>query len=656
MAKQPPLFPSDLQISPAASEPSLWVRRLVIWSKPGEALRDIRFRRGLNVIWSPDPGAALGQLGQDSESGHGAGKTILCRLIRYALGESTFANREQRQAISEKFPEGLVGAEIVVAGSTWAVIRPLGTGRRPLAAEDATLESLGSARGDGFAKFREAVSQIVRPDSLGDVVSGYRADSAWPLALAWLSRDQESRFDHLLDWRHVRSESESPVLPIAKDQLVLAVRVLLGIFDKDEIAVRNRRTEVKSRFDALEREMPFIQRKIEDNRRTVLADLGISDDPEPGTGALGAEAIRHIAQERLNGFGQLIMAAPQPRVAELRSQIREFNRRIAVLEEEVRKSDLVLELSRGTLARLNGEAVVLKKEHFESLYGPDCPICFVPIDLALAEGCPISSLNRPRAEIAAEQQRRTEQIAAVKAVIARQEGETRTKRADGAGLRQRCRHLEEELAALEEQARKQRDIDVEARLSASQLASTAAELVALYEQLDRAEAQVRQLKSEFAELGETLTDLVNRQGTSIARFAELFTHVCKALRGCSVDASVRITTSEIAAQVQVGGQAMESLKVVAFDLATMLMGIEGRAGLPAFLIHDSPREADLGESIYHRFFAFAAALEGLTPEPCFQYIITTTSNPPDHALGSDRLVLKLSGSNVNERLLRCDLG
>jgi len=86
------------------------------------------------------------------------------------------------------------------------------------------------------------------------------------------------------------------------------------------------------------------------------------------------------------------------------------------------------------------------------------------------------------------------------------------------------------------------------------------------------------------------------------------------------------------------------------------MSIEGRAGPPAFLIHDSPREADLGESSYQRFFRFSELLEGLTPEPCFQYIITTTSNPPDDILGSDRLVLKLSGSDVSERLLRCDLG
>lgn len=49
---------------------------------------------------------------------------------------------------------------------------------------------------------------------------------------------------------------------------------------------------------------------------------------------------------------------------------------------------------------------------------------------------------------------------------------------------------------------------------------------------------------------------------------------------------------------RVGGTAMESLKAIAFDVAALLMTLqlmtlEGRTHLPALLIHDSPREADL---------------------------------------------------------------
>jgi hypothetical protein len=139
------------------------------------------------------------------------------------------------------------------------------------------------------------------------------------------------------------------------------------------------------------------------------------------------------------------------------------------------------------------------------------------------------------------------------------------------------------------------------------------------------------------------------------RFNELYVFVSRALLGSEVEASIDLTGQRLQAKVQVGGQAMESLKTLAFDLTAVLTSLEGRAGIPAFLIHDSPREADLGESVYHRLFRFAASLEGLSEQPPFQYIITTTSNPPAEIQSSDCLVQKLSGSTVNERLLRCDL-
>ena len=42
--------------------------------------------------------------------------------------------------------------------------------------------------------------------------------------------------------------------------------------------------------------------------------------------------------------------------------------------------------------------------------------------------------------------------------------------------------------------------------------------------------------------------------------------------------------------------------------------------LPAFLVHDSPREADLGEAIYHRLFKLVRSFERLGDHPPFQYI------------------------------------
>jgi hypothetical protein len=90
-------------------------------------------------------------------------------------------------------------------------------------------------------------------------------------------------------------------------------------------------------------------------------------------------------------------------------------------------------------------------------------------------------------------------------------------------------------------------------------------------------------------------------------------------------------------------------------LAALAMTIEGRTRLPGFLVHDSPREADLGESIYNRVFEFARKLEGYGPGPLFQYIITTTTEPPEELRGSQWTRLILRGAPAEERLLKVDL-
>ena len=73
--------------------------------------------------------------------------------------------------------------------------------------------------------------------------------------------------------------------------------------------------------------------------------------------------------------------------------------------------------------------------------------------------------------------------------------------------------------------------------------------------------------------------------------------------------------------------------------------------MPAFLIHDSPREADLGLDLYHRLFLFTQWLEGVGNQPLFQYIITTTTPPPDEVKTETCLRLTLRGTPAKERLL-----
>ena len=103
----------ELNLCPEAgrTQPRLWVRRLVIWSEPGVALREVRLRPGLNIVWSPDP-ADQESADASGALGHGSGKTLFCRLLRYCLGEDHFAPKAQEDSIALAFKNGMVGAEV----------------------------------------------------------------------------------------------------------------------------------------------------------------------------------------------------------------------------------------------------------------------------------------------------------------------------------------------------------------------------------------------------------------------------------------------------------------------------------------------------------------------------------------------------------------
>jgi hypothetical protein len=98
--------------------------------------------------------------------------------------------------------------------------------------------------------------------------------------------------------------------------------------------------------------------------------------------------------------------------------------------------------------------------------------------------------------------------------------------------------------------------------------------------------------------------------------------------------------------------AIDSWKAVAFDLAALTLACEGSAQLPPWLLHDSPREADLGESIYERIFTFASTLEQMAG---FQYIVTTTTPPPATMRKEPYLRATLKGGPATDRLLGCTL-
>ena len=137
-----------------------------------------------------------------------------------------------------------------------------------------------------------------------------------------------------------------------------------------------------------------------------------------------------------------------------------------------------------------------------------------------------------------------------------------------------------------------------------------------------------------------------------------FDGIIRTVVGMNASGRVTFDGNGLRSSVVLGGErstaAIDSLKVIAFDLAVMWMSIEGLTHLPAFLIHDSPREADLGLGVYHQLFQFVRDLEDAGDGPSFQYIVTTTTSPPN-PLRMDPWLVETLGGAAEDRLLRRNL-
>lgn len=200
---QPDLFASSFDgfLPRDSNGPRLWVRRLVIWSAAKEPpVRDIPLRPGLNIVWSPDSGA------DDRPMGHGGGKTSFCRLIRYCLGEDSFGTDAQRNRLAAAMPGALVGAEVILDGQLWNVIRPIGAGAggaSHCAVRGGSLDALvqGEIPNPTMKPLRQAIAQAIMPTAWPSMPGNSSADEAWEVALAWMTRDQECRLLDIIEWR-----------------------------------------------------------------------------------------------------------------------------------------------------------------------------------------------------------------------------------------------------------------------------------------------------------------------------------------------------------------------------------------------------------------------------------------------------------------------
>lgn len=644
---QPDLFSNagfDLRPATGRAEPRLWVRRLIIWEEPGKEIQNIKLKPGLNVVWSP------GGASRQGRPGHGGGKTTFCRLLRYCLGENNYGPDEQRRAILEKMPAAHVGAEVRLDGETWLIRRALGIQKEDYALKGPSFAevSVFPAEPTGIRPFREAATRLFLDGALQLMPSSIRGE-AWQALLAWMARDQECRFSHLLEWRHPDSGSHSPVSGRnrSQDDRLAVVRVVLNALRQEELETDRRRDAVTNRLADQRTQVSQLSWNLARLRRPLARDLGLNPD---NTSGLDAAIIKSKANEQLAKVQGLpaTVTLDQLRAArdELRRAIAEQAQAQAAIDIAGNKKELA-----EFQARIAADQLPELSAQNQRLEHPVCPVCGVLIDKARADGCGISvqscDIDALRKKVAELRGMHSNALAEAK----RLEGELTVLRSRLAIADQRLQKQSDHLERLERAS----DARSKAIRHAERIWDRAVEFEQASLELEAAENAVSKSESEAKSLTDDLDAHRSAVAHLVSQLSDRFDAVFREVTPTDAKSSVKLDGRGFALKAPIDGEAIGSLKIAVFDLTVLSMSIEGATRHPGLLIHDSPREADLDPTIYAGLFDVAKKMDEFGPAPLFQYIITTTTEPPGEFRSAPWLRLQLKGAPAEERLLGVNL-
>lgn len=653
--------PPGLNVKPreGSGEPRLWFRRLVIWPEPGaKPLQDRTFGPGLNIIWSPDPVDRSTSDGDEPPTGpgHGAGKTLVCRLLRYCLGEPHFASDLLRSKISSAFKDGRVGVEVIVDSKPWAVVRSIGVSGHDVVLEGGTLESACSPNtaSTGMAPLVEVLAERFVTSAVAGLIED-TPQRAWLLALAWLARDQECHFGRAIDWRAPGGQSGSPAHGLSASDATNAVRALIG-------AVTPREHQLEDEIERLGKELDEENRGVERRRwlietalKKLLKEVGLEGQAVPEGDLLGP-FLRSAASTRVARVAVVDKKGEIASPDDLETRYDDVQREVERLTAEIATAEGKAATAAAVAKQIESETPGLSAGLDEAEV-PMCPVCEVPIDRAIADGC---KLSHKLPDVASLQQRR-----------ARNERDLSEQRAEQRAASDALPRLNREVAeavARRDQvrsdlkaARRLQDERSDAWYEARRVGDDVRNLERLLGENSVAERKVGDLDEQVKKLKLDVAAERDQHAQTFARLGAHFDPLVRRLLGREPTARGRVQHDGNGLQLVVdfGGErntpAIDLVKVLAFDLATLCRSIEGETHLPALLIHDSPRTSDLGLSIYHELFHLMRELEDVGSGPQFQYIVTTTSRPPDDLVNDERLRLKLKGSPAASRLLGRDL-
>ena len=621
------------------TRPLVWVKQLVLYEAidPVSEIRRMNFTRGVNIIQGE-----ASETDGEFESGHGIGKTTVCRLIRYCLGEKTFGQKHVMEEVKHCFPHAHVGAVIEVDGTDWAVLRPLGHRKKECALERETLDTLiRSETARSLQAFVDRLTAVVLSEvPVGEVLTSGQT-LQWLHVLGLCSRDQESRYDRFWNWRHTRSESGTPKLGKPKIDASLCLRAIIGLLDPAEPRLRARMEQLDV---SLEQTRATLKDKraepgfhITRLRKSLATDCGVQDATDAP-----------LDRERLFGLPEAVrnrLEALRHEVAQIDEQLAPLDRQIALAAASLLEpAELNDQLTAASDVTGEGTDVLLAEiEQLRNVrqFVKDAEAALCRYGNVLIGQCGIVQARLEQIDRQLREHQRTtlptvserEQMAARMAEQAERQ-QSIIKR-----IQQRLDDLNRQKDDLVE---KRRSLNEQIRGIPSMLAeiqdwNAILEGTKPNSEVQSLENDLANTESEIASGKSTLAQLIATQAERVKLFESRFDGVVKHTLTADFKGVVEIEEKGIYFRIMrresLSGEAYETLAVLLADLALLFESNVAHVHHPGILLHDSPREADLNLRIYQRLLDMADAHTreaGQNDGIPFQYIVTTTSLPSRH--------------------------
>lgn len=630
---------------PVRTQPRLWVETmwLVESREPFAVTRTIELHAGLNIVWAKE--SASSDASGLASAGHGVGKTSLCLLLRYLLGDDAPAIATLRSKAAGSFPKGGVAAKVHVDGAAWLVFRPYGLYSHSMAAQGEALDQLldGTASND-FEGYGRALEQFSIGRLAARSLPGTNQQLEWRHLLAWCIREQRTRFDGFYHWR----EGEGLGFKRSRRDPPLLVGSVLGLVDQEldlllrDIEAKQKLVEqCKERIPELERAPAFALAHADRQLRLKVR----AEEDEPVFATTVGDSVESRVQaalqaaERNESRWEVEVEQADEALAKERVRLYELTkaRDLAKLEAGIAKA--LVDTKQDDFEKLTKERDQLEGlegrcQHGHIEFG-DCQYIQQRKSAVGITSFQDGKQAKVDAPLLAEryQARKGEYESAVKAVTEQEQLISKEKTE---------LHRVRVRIATSESAR----VFLKQSWDELQVAHTQRAQGGDTTELVGARKQLQELESALDSLRAAEVSRRSQQSSRVDAIKTLTATVSTRLLGAAGHARFVPGHEVRPFEVARGGEAYQVLEVLLGDIVCLLdSAVSEASNHPGFLVHDCPREADMSERLYREFFLAAAeAAEqlgagGMAP---FQFIVTTTSPPPDELRGAPHVVLELS--------------